>query len=111
LAHAAGLALSLSHSLDCGSSARRINCHPGSSPQQPLHQSPPACRGPSTRTWEGTLVSMWIDPSHFRRTPGIDKNLGFALGGSSAGSCCGGRTSLVRRLRSLAALAKSWRRD
>ena len=32
LAHAAGLALSVSHRLDCGSSARRINRQPGSSP-------------------------------------------------------------------------------
>ena len=38
LAHAAGLALSLSHRLDCGSSARRINRQPGSSPAPFGHQ-------------------------------------------------------------------------
>jgi hypothetical protein len=38
LAYAAGLALSVSHRLDCGSSARRINRQPGSSPAPFGHQ-------------------------------------------------------------------------
>jgi hypothetical protein len=38
LAYAAGLALSVSHRLDCGSSARRINRQTGSSPAPFGHQ-------------------------------------------------------------------------
>ena len=115
LAHAAGLALSVSHRLDCGSSACWINRQPGSSPASFGHQVL-WLSIQTARLWAAESSKRSLAPRTMRMTwqehyspghaanPTVSHNLS-ALHRGIRG--CRG----VRRLRALAALAKNSRRD
>jgi hypothetical protein len=119
LVHPAGLALSLSHRLDCGSSPRRINREPGSSPapfgpsgssgfsiqRVRLWAAESSKRSLAPRTMRMTWQQHYSPVTRPTRQLRSAHNLSALRRGMNVPPLWGCRG--VRRLRALATLAKS----